>query len=129
AIEDHLRVVVLDIALLGQDAVPVLLHIVENERDKLHLASFFLVKLGVARAVVRSYRSRSGAAEDLEQVLVEYQTEHTENDGPSDTDMHTAEAASAKTEAASASAVIAPVFDIGTCSARSPFHCRFLRAI
>src|ERR1700678_3193092 len=95
-----------NVLLLRKHAVPIFLHIIQNERNELQLTALALVLRGIGLPVNYLCASlRRVAGEHLKQLLVEDQTQHADDDGAANPQMDSP-------DSAPAAAVIAPVFDI-----------------
>lgn len=113
--QHQLGVAVGNMRLVRQDAAPVTLHIIENERNELHLGLFALI----ARVIGPGLDGRRArwAAQERKEIAMKQQAENTEQNKASAADVKTA-----KPEAPAATAVVPPVLDIAADAARSPFH-------
>src|SRR4029077_11491657 len=117
--EDELGVVVLLVGLFGEKFRPGFLSVVQDKGNKLNQRSFG----GIARRV-RTIRGHGGAiagraaSEQREEILLEDQAEHEQNQRAANSDVHAAELKSAAT----AARFVAAIFDVLAITTGCPAH-------
>ncbi len=107
---------------MGQNRFPVLLDIVEDERNELYLCLFARIALAIG-CVVDNARSRvhASSSEQREEVPSKDEAEQAEEEDPADPEMADAKTAEAS-EPAATHTVVAMIFYVVANTARSPFH-------
>jgi len=93
------------------------LHVVEDERNKLHFWLFALIPRGIGLASLNG-TANATAAEQGKKITFEYQAQHQQDEEAANPDVHPA-----KVEASSSTAAfVSTVFEVVAAPTRRPTH-------
>src|SRR5262249_17896002 len=110
--------------LLRKNLLPILLCVIQNERNELNQRSFRLRSSGI-RLARHVWCSRPAATNQCEEVLFEDQAQNEQHDCAAEPDVHSAELKSA-----SARTVVVPaIFNVLAFSTGRPFHGTLLASL
>src|ERR1700722_13511352 len=122
-----------NVGLRGKDSIPVLLDVIQDERNELPLRLFLLIQRVVRRTVGRTvprwrFRCTWRSGEELEEIGVEEKAEHQKQQRAAYPEVDAAKTATAEPKSSATAsapitaAFVTTIFDIIAGSAGSPFH-------